>query len=591
MKQVSEAYKQVTRKGFTLQNISDLQNQILCNDPKSMFSKPIPRSYLSSLELPDRLQDQKDADQLPFPFVFTESRKTCLLKLLPLPAKQTTIIEGFSQTGKSNLAAHLCLMYRSSPQKYAVIYMGNIREFERNPIQFLRKELFYWFFEEINQNPTVKTLLENFMDYRNRSSYTKEWQILQCIMKELVNECLKKGKQIIFIYDTFNKVLKGKNEEINKLFTIIVPWLDEISSNQIYITTNTDQQESTLKIKSDDISSKTMIVLDETRPIPEDQLQELNSHIFEIKDYVLSSMISSLFQGDLGLILLFSRYCMGNGVKLENKEELFLHYGEFKDDYQWSCKKAHCEFLEQSNLCKNEIPIEIVQDLMMFLDLDIKAPISNTKYIDLRYVYRQKGQLKSINIFVKEMLQNYYWKEELIEKFINHYQNELGGASFGWLFDTYMNLKLRKFSQNQQVLEIRTVSNQKFCLNVKRFSEVLYGMNNSPLLKPKSEGYSGKDNSPPPDKGDKGQKLITFKIPDSNENTLYKTTQENFAFADAIYHEPPLKKTTWFNWKSKSKSDELKHFVNKKQDYFLKYSTQAKKQLGKRFTYLIDCFM
>ena len=90
MKQAGEAYNEVTRTSFTLQNILDMENQILCNDPKSLFSKPIPHSYLSSIRLPDRLQDQNGLTQLPFPFVFTESRKAGLRKLLPIPAKRQT---------------------------------------------------------------------------------------------------------------------------------------------------------------------------------------------------------------------------------------------------------------------------------------------------------------------------------------------------------------------------------------------------------------------------------------------------------------------------------------------------------------------
>ena len=313
------------------------------------------------------------------------------------------------------------------------------------------------------------------------------------------------------------------------------------------------------RLKSDDISAKTMIILDETKELPEDQLQKLNSQIFGIEENSLTSLISSLFQRNLSLILLFSKYCFSNGVRFAKEKEVFFYYEKFKAKYQRSCNEAHYSFLKQNNFLKNETPIENCQDLMMFLDLDMKAPILNSVYLDLRYIDCDDFQIKSINVFVKEVFQQYYWKVELIELFVN--RNKLGVSSFGWMFDAYMLQKLKKFAENRQILEIQTTSNQKICLHINKVSEVLYGKY-SPLKKSDLSRLE----------------IITFNIPDNNENTLFETKQQTFPLADVVYHEPSSKKTIWINWKSNYK--DLIEIAKDEQNYLALYAKQAKEQLG-----------
>ena len=332
MKQSREAYNELSPERFTVESL-EMGSQILLNNPNSLFSKPIPHSYLSSKELPDRLQNPNNWVQLPFPFVFTPSRKHCLRMLLPLPQENTNIIEGFSQVGKSNLVAHLCLMYRCS-KKCAVIYIGSLRQFEINPIGYLTTELYYWFFEEINENPIVVTLLQNFMDpSRSKFSQTIKWQQLQNIMSKLATDCKRKGKDIILIWDSYNK--KKESELVNE----IEQWFDINCSKQIFVTTNKDTNKSIEMMKSEDISSRTIISLDETKnPIPEEELEKLTRELFAINGNDLyASLIVSIFQGNLSLIFLFSKYCLSAGIKFANQDELFNYHEEFKEDYQMTC--------------------------------------------------------------------------------------------------------------------------------------------------------------------------------------------------------------------------------------------------------------
>ena len=572
MKQASEAYNELSPERFTVASLLEMGSQILSNDPKSLFSKRIPQSYLSSIQPPERLQDPGNWMHLPFPFVFTPTRKACLRMLLPVPQKKINIIEGFSQVGKSNLAAHLCLMYRCM-KTCAVIYIGNVKEFENDPIGFLTYELFYWFFEEINENPVVITLLQNLMDLStSKFSVTKKWQLVQNIMEELVTDCKRKGKNIIFIRDTFNKRFEYQTKKDNKVLNTIIRWIEVKCSERIFVTTNTDINERTERMRSEDISARTIISLDETRnPIPEDELEKLTKNLFSIKENdLVVSVIFSLFQGNLSLILLFSKYCLTPGmrIKFANPEELFIYYDKFKKYYQTSCLQAHRSWLQKNNLLQNQKPIKECMDLMMALDLDREVEKLDSHYLDLRYVYCDELRIRSINVFVKEMLQKIYWTEELIEKFINKYHSMLSGSAFGWLFDAYMLMKLKKFGKDGKILEIKTSSDETISLNIGGFSEVYYGKNHAESPQEKNSVQNGK-------------KFIIFKKSINNKNIIFETPQENFPFADVVYHEPSTKKTLWINWRSNPK--DLKKFLDEKRDYFINYPNHAKEQLSFKF--------
>ena len=567
MEQAKKAYEEVSRECFNKESLLRLNGQILCNDPKSLFSKPIPRSYLTPTALPERLQDPKNHDYLPFPFVFTPSRNACLEKLFPVPGKKINIIEGFSQIGKSNLAAHLCLFYRSVPRKFAVIYIGNLSAFTHDPIGYITKELFYWFFEEINENPTTRTLLQLVMGsekFNVALSRGEKLKILQSILSKLILDCKTKGKDIILIWDSYNKRFQGKFEKDTKFFSEIASWLEQTVSIRIYITTNTDSQKILNWNKSEDMSSRKIITLDETRNlIPVEQLQILTKELFGIQENDLISLIPSLFQENLPLILLFSKYCLSAQLQLTNKQELFDHFEIFKINYQITCCNAHGAWLKENNfLCQNLDPIKKCTDLIIGLNLDREEENFDSSLLDLRYVYREGLQIKSINIFVKEMLEKLYWTEEIIEKFVNKYYAFLSGSAFGSLFDVYMRLKLKNYKG--KILNIKTFSGT-ISLIIEDFSNVYYRKKHVDTVEQKKSILSENE-------------FITFIDTRSDQNILFNTPQETFPFADVVFHDNLAKDTLWINWRT-SASD-INEFLKVKRKFFKLYPNQAKEQLS-----------
>ena len=243
------------------------------------------------------------------------------------------------------------------------------------------------------------------------------------------------------------------------------------------MTINTDTNESTERMKSEDISSRTIISLDETKnPIPEEELEKLTKVLFAIKENDLyASLIVSIFRGNLSLILLFSKYCLSAGIKFTNQNEIFNYFENFQEDYQKSCLRAHYDWLQKNNFLQNQNPINQCMDLMRILDLDMKAENLNSRYLDLRYVYCEGLRIQSMNVFVKEVLQKLYWTEELIETFINQYHSSLSGSAFGSLFDAYMLMKLKKFVRNGQILKIQTTDDENISLDIGNFSQLYYG--------------------------------------------------------------------------------------------------------------------
>ena len=93
-----------------------MKDDVILQNKNSIFSNKIKIEYLTPQTVPRRLEQPDDEKCLSFPFVFTPARKNCFSQLLRLPKGQITVIEGVSQTGKSNFACHLTMMYRMNPQ-------------------------------------------------------------------------------------------------------------------------------------------------------------------------------------------------------------------------------------------------------------------------------------------------------------------------------------------------------------------------------------------------------------------------------------------------------------------------------------------
>ena len=72
---------------------------------------------------------------------FLLREKSFLKKSLPSPKRNLIIIEEFSQA--------VSLMYRMQKKKKVVMYISNMNAFNQNPYEYVLRELFYWFYEEI----------------------------------------------------------------------------------------------------------------------------------------------------------------------------------------------------------------------------------------------------------------------------------------------------------------------------------------------------------------------------------------------------------------------------------------------------------
>ena len=321
--------------------------------------------------------------------------------------------------------------------------------------------------------------------------------------------------------------------------------------------------------------------MDETKnQFPEEELETLTKELFTIKENDLyASLIISIFQGNLSLILLFSKYCLSAGVKFTNQNELFNYYEKFKEDYQKSCLTAHYDWLQKKDFLQNQNPIKQCVDLMNFLDLDMKPKILYSRYLDLRYVYCDGLRIHSMNVFVKEVLQKLYWTEELIETFINQFHSSLSGSAFGWLFDVYMLMKLKKFASNDDILKIQTTDNETISLNIGNFSELYYGKNPK-IINPQKQSSEQSSIELIQQQGS-GRDYLTFrpsKSNNKNRNTLFFTPQENFPFTDVVYHEPSTKTAVWINWKTNP--NDLDKFLKEKKSYFVNYPKKATEQLS-----------
>ena len=133
MNKAQKAYLFISNESFGIEDISKLGDHALTD--QSIFSKKIMIDHVSSRSLPYRLTDASDPNCLPYPFVFSPSRKNCFARLLPSPKMNSTVIEGFSQVGKSNFACILALIYRMKVQNHVVFYIGNINQFNWDPFK------------------------------------------------------------------------------------------------------------------------------------------------------------------------------------------------------------------------------------------------------------------------------------------------------------------------------------------------------------------------------------------------------------------------------------------------------------------------
>ena len=141
MEKAKKAYSVIRSQSFGMEEIAKMGSRALMD--QGIFSDKILSEVVTSKTLSDRLKNPLNESYLPYPFVFSPSRKACFAKLLPFPKADIEIIEGYSQTGKSNFACHLTLIYRMKPQNHVVLYIANLAQFNDQPFDYVKNELIY----------------------------------------------------------------------------------------------------------------------------------------------------------------------------------------------------------------------------------------------------------------------------------------------------------------------------------------------------------------------------------------------------------------------------------------------------------------
>ncbi len=492
MNKAQKAYLFISNESFGIEDISKLGDHALTD--QSIFSKKIMIDHVSSRSLPYRLTDASDPNCLPYPFVFSPSRKNCFARLLPSP--------------KSILA----LIYRMKVQNHVVFYIGNINQFNWDPFKYVKEEMFFWFYEEIEKNVIAQTMLSYFMndDIPNIDILLMVFYFLNKLAKE-------NGKDQILIIDQYNKLelYSNKNESSEKMIKI----LNSIARKKIYVTTNTDKQIT--GFTSHDTDKADLLILDETDDkITENEMKKIIKKLFDWEEN--EGFAESLFEeskGSLSLIFLFYNHWANKRILTTNKKlELYAEYKDFSKKYSQENLSKHKIWISQNGI--NIIPQEFekLKELMMFLDLDIPySELCEYDLIDARYIFFTKeGYLKSINPLITKTLREFYWTPNMIEKFLNHYHALLSGYIFGGLYERYIIEKIKDMNRRGIMIDI-TINGNNFSLNFEMISTIRYG---------------GMD-----DKGIKhGNHMIKFSNENNKENksVLYLTPHENFPLFDFL---------------------------------------------------------
>lgn len=540
MQKSKEAFHAIIKKPLP-EEIIKMKEEVLINDQNSIFSKPIPLSYLLSRTVPSRLVDLEKKDFLPYPFLFTPSRKDCLDKMLPLPSYEETLIEGYAQTGKSTILAHLCLMYRS--QGHAVIYVCNMKHFNFTPLDLVQSELCYWFYEELKENLVAQVLLKNLIAKKKKIRSEIQWSCIENLLNILSEDCVKKKKKILFLFDGYNKKAAHGDPQTRELAQNIYKVLLNISSYKIYASTDIDQQPEARELRWLETYSCQIMRLDETnKPLPESIIPKIAKILFEGCDENVAALIPSYINNSTTLMLMFLNYCKDKGVRLLNLDIFERAFYDFKACYLGDIEKLHREFITEINPKKDPKIKESLNEIMLYMDTNIKIKEDNFEYyfLDQRLLVYFDKKIHSINPFVKEMFKQQYWKSNEIERFVEKYSKDLTGSTFGGLYEFYMNSKIKS---SDKIIEITISPEITIPLFPRYHSYIHYG-------KKFAETSS---------------QFVLYRINSENElgNIYFTTFQENFPTIDSVYFDFNNEQLTFFNWKTNSSFLSEKNFREK----------------------------
>ena len=226
-------------------------------------------------------------------------------------------------------------------------------------------------------------------------------------------------------------------------------------------------------------------------------------------------------------------------------------------------RKKHSEWLKQNNFDKEKQ--EKLNKLMMFLDLDLKivAPIDED-FLDMRYIIRTGRKLKSINILISKLFQEYYWKSHMIETFLNQYGSMLSGSTFGGMFESYLKVKIGELMEKQMYFELPLKN--KILINYKECKNVRYCKKHHKKCDTNNK-FSHYD-------------VITFDKVEVSGPILFETPQQNFPLFDLLYKDSKSH-LTMISIRSNGYFIEGDSEINRIKKYLEKYQDQAKTQLSK----------
>jgi hypothetical protein len=538
----------------------------LAEGNNSVFANPIAIVNITPNRTAERLENINNKSFLPFPFIFSPSRKNALNTLLPLPPQLVTVIEGFSQVGKSNFACNLSLIYKLRPYNNTVIYISNMGLFNENPCEYVFNELFYWFYEEIAGSAFIQNVLEHYFAIESDFSLSERITVLDYILIKLRAMC---KKEIILIVDQFN-LIKAIAEQIFEI-------LKKISCRKILVTTNTDKSDLLKDQRRGDGNNAMTIVLDEVeQPISREELIKVVIKLFFQEDdksmekFDFAELLCNKAQNNLSLIFLFYNHYRGE-VPMAT---LIEKYEEFADNYISENLEQHKSWFKEICPSNDELKIDAltkkIQEKIIFLNYDEKADIEDDSFLDKRYLYLLNDRLKSINPLITKMFQNHYGMVSVIEKFLNEKGTDLTPGLFGSLFDYYICGKFMQAHSRKQSFELKIENylGDKFTIRIlpKIVKNVHYGTKNSP------------NNAADCAVLEKNE-CITFEPITSLLDTLFKTEQSNFPFFDLCYFDNLQHFHNMINFKTNDKFMQDKEFWDKLEKYFDAYGKQAQKQI------------
>ena len=420
--------------------------------------------------------------------------------------------------------------------------MSQILSFNRQnqTYNFLKKELIYWFYEEIEGSLMAQLIMKYIFSEKD----DKYFEIATNFFKQLATS---KGKNVKFIFDQYNNL--QLNNTSNKFFE----FLYSLADNRIFVSTNTDQ--NIMEYKESSVAREPTLILSESQNlIPKEEMIKIIKKLYRNQDVDLAGSILEKTKRNLSLMFLFYKHCANKKIMGQSVLDFFLEYENFSRDYTKYHKQKHHKWQDHMKQANSE-RFEQTKELMIFLDLDFayNDQISES-LLDHRYVFsKDTFFIKSINPLISTMLRKLYWTPSMLEKFLNQYGQVLTGSTFGGMYEFYMISKIKTVAHDH-ILKLPTRKGKTISFTHKRISTVTYGG------------------------GGKRFEKITYARDNGNKMVFYETTQENFPLFDCVVHT----ENTAYMINFRKDADSLTESFSK---YYELYTKQTKEQLSNQKTF------